>query len=1452
MKKLFIAGILACAMMMSFIPAYAAEESGVLVSEGFNSLATYSRDSFGKLTVSGSEAKIVEEKDKDKSLFVSDSSGSSKLVSTKVDNSKLGNDFVFSVELKRDKNGGALTAAIGMSTSSAFYPALTVEDNSLRLTDGKKIGSVNAHSYTKLDMVYNIKDKKLTVYINGNIAVKDWLFYDMGSSFSGAYISSPSNGGGFYLDNFKVYTGRELKDIAVEPYSSKRTDDVYIDDDPSDYTYFRSDSCATLAKKYFNYSAVPKTGKITEERLDYKNPDRGEDIVLQKIDTNDVYIDISINKHAQWESAKTYKHFYVATKVWIENSDMKLNLCTLRDKTQSGQPLSYLVKTEGTTLVAGTKRFTNVLKIQDWVSFEFYLDMEQSNADIYADGVCLARDVSFNSGTKLLSLVRMGFQGGDGTGILRLRDVEVTGLVKKPVDGNIERTSVYADTSSIEEYLSDKIGFHHYSEIIYKDGKKLPFAKNTVYDGEFYASAEDMKTAFGTELGYDAETKSILVGGNKVSLSAGVREAEDGSILYPSKEICEKVLKKYVVDDGYGMVLFSDEQMFWNPEEDIPHFMQEYESGHFTRLSPLQHMNAFLTFERPSAKEIETAFNKKTDNGQMHPRLMGTKEDFDRIKQEAKTDAELSGLIAQLVNQADAIIPKQPVYYYYNDSYRTWNMAFQFMRQMEQLGLAYQLTGDKKYLDRAWLDIESVCSFPDLNEAHVIDCGMYLTGMAFAYDWLYHGLSKEQRDIMVKATMSMGIEVMDRAFYMGLPSAAVGSLTVDTMQQSSYFTKWRSNYVPYTVVGLIGSALAFAEHNPGICFDLIEKSLRATEYAMFGLVPDGAWIEGVDYWEVTVGNICRYMSFMEKSLGTNYNLWKAQGFKDSARAKAAEESFHGSVAHSDSQQNNGSVTSYAYPWYAKNLGQNDLAALRQLYLKDVYGKYGLVAPTVLGLDILYYTKADMSDAQSFPKVQVFRGLESFSVRENYGDPKTFYFFSQAGQAFHYHGHNDCGSFAFEMDDVRWAMDLGKDSYDLHSGDRYYQIYRKRTEGHNTLTINNGDFWNQKEDAYCAVSRYEEGEGGAYGVYDMTSLYRDVNNVTRGFYIDENYSTLTVRDEIDVMAESEVWWFMHTMADIEILDKNTALLSMDGKNLTLQLKTDCPEYELSVMNAVPLDSAPAIMVNGKTNDPNNGIRKVAIRMKGKGAWNLTVRMSTNGGGVVNETPISEWKAPAKSETNKTDFGYSLYVNGKKVNNASVIPVLRAEEIPSFSIVPNDPSINVIIENDPKELGKKVAAKLVTADGSKSQHIRIAYSSSSESVLEFFERFVPVAATASEEPEPANNAMNLTDKNRATRWTGKSEDCFAVLDYGGQVAFDAVSAAFWKGNTRKYSFELYYSNDGTNFEKIGKFTSSGTSEDYELYWLDEPVTARYIKVVNKGNTANKYCNPTEILLLKYKGE
>lgn len=1443
MKKSIISSLLCLVMLMQLVPvsfANGAENEGVIINEGFNNLVTNARGNTGVIKIDGTDGKVVEYGKSNKALMVNDSPASVKMVSAPVVSSELGNNFVYSFDLRKNPASKYVTVNIGFANGNTKYPALRIQDNTVFFEDGRRIGGVSSSDFTSFALIYNRANKVISVYINGEKKLNEWRFYNMGSTHNKIYFESPANGGSFYLDNILVYQGEKIREIPAKAYKDGKVEDVYVDEDPSDFTYFRSDSAYTPGKVYPNYAAYPKTGKITAERLDYRNANRGKDIVFEKLTSDDVYIDISIQKPVQWESNRIYKYFYFSADVSISSEELDCNFFVIRDREASGMPMSYLLKSDGTTLISNRgNSYPNKLKVGQYVTLETYLDLDSGLADIYVDGELLEANVNYNSSIKKLGMVRFGTQGSaSGLGTLRIRNVEVTGLVKKPQDAIIERTSVYGDTSSIEVYLKDKISFQHFAEIIYKNGEKTPLTTPGKYEnGEYYLMPEDVNTAFGIKA--QVSDGKLILDGKSIDLGA---EIKNGMI--PVKALANNVLKKYVLDDGYGMILTSDEPMFWDLDAEIPHFMQEYVVGYFTRPSILQQMNAFLTFERPTAKEIQKAFNEHTDNGKMHPRLMGTKEDFDKVLKDAETDPTLKSIIDQVIKQAEAIIPKAPVVYKHNDDYRLWEVSFQYMRQMEVLSLAYQLTKDQKYADRAWLDIKNVCSFPDFNEAHAIDCGMIMTGMAFSYDWLYHALTKQQRAIMEEATLRMGIGVMDRAFYMGLPSGAIYSATATSMQQTSYFTKWRSNYVPYITVGLVGSALAFAEHDPELCFDLIEKSMRANEYAMFGLVPDGAWIEGVDYWEVTVGNLCRQMAFMETSLGTNYNLWKAQGFRESARAKASEESFLGSVAHSDATQNGGGVTSYAFPWYAKMLGQNDLAAIRQLFLSGKYVKYGMSAPQAFGLDVLYYTKVNEEDVKNFPTVQHYDGLESFSVRENYEDPSTFFFFSQAGQAFHYHGHNDCGSFVFDMDGVRWSNDLGKDSYDLHKNGLYYTIYRKRTEGHNTLTINNNDGWNQMADKYSALVKHAEGEGGAYGVYDMSELYRDVNSVMRGFYIDDNFRTVTVRDEIDVKKESEIYWFMHTKAEIEIIDEKTALLMQNGKTLSLQLETDCPKFELSVMEPKMM---PGTTTQGGQN-ANEGFKKVAIKLNGNGKMNLTVRMSTDGLGKINTTPIDKWTAPKKTETVKPDLSYKLYVSGKLMDENTVIPLVDPGVIPEFEIVPNNPEMKINIKEDLKQVGTKIAFTIENADGTISQPARITYKKATKSLLHFFDSRVPLKATVTDVTEAANHEGNLLDNDITTRWTGKQADSTAILDYGEEFEFDTLSLGFWKGDTRKYSFTISISNDGENFTEIGSFTSSGDSDDYELYKLGNNYKARYVKFVNGGNTANKYANPTEILLLK----
>lgn len=110
---------------------------------------------------------------------------------------------------------------------------------------------------------------------------------------------------------------------------------------------------------------------------------------------------------------------------------------------------------------------------------------------------------------------------------------------------------------------------------------------------------------------------------------------------------------------------------------------------------------------------------------------------------------------------------------------------------------------------------------------------------------------------------------------------------------------------------------------------------------------------------------------------------------------------------------------------------------------------------------------------------------------------------------------------------------------------------------------------------------------------------------------------------------------------------------------------------------------------------------------------------------------------------------------------------------------------------------------------------------------------LSAVASATPEPENVAANTIDDDMGSKWAGKL-DGELVFDLGEEKTLGFITFAFMSGNTRKQNFILELSNDGTNYIKVFEGSSSGKKDSNEAFDL-EGRTARYIKFINKGNSA-----------------
>jgi hypothetical protein len=156
---------------------------------------------------------------------------------------------------------------------------------------------------------------------------------------------------------------------------------------------------------------------------------------------------------------------------------------------------------------------------------------------------------------------------------------------------------------------------------------------------------------------------------------------------------------------------------------------------------------------------------------------------------------------------------------------------------------------------------------------------------------------------------------------------------------------------------------------------------------------------------------------------------------------------------------------------------------------------------------------------------------------------------------------DIGSFIMEANGERWAMDFGMQDYnslesagvDLWNSSQTsqrWEVFRYNNFVHNTLTVNNQL---QNVSGYAPITSWSEEPSMRNAITDLTSVYKGyLQKARRGIaIIDDQY--VTVRDEIETPAsETVVRWNLLTSAEVSITGNNTAVLTKNGKKLTIKV------------------------------------------------------------------------------------------------------------------------------------------------------------------------------------------------------------------------------------------------------------------------------------------------------------
>jgi len=555
-----------------------------------------------------------------------------------------------------------------------------------------------------------------------------------------------------------------------------------------------------------------------------------------------------------------------------------------------------------------------------------------------------------------------------------------------------------------------------------------------------------------------------------------------------------------------------------------------------------------------------------------HPRLILDADALRRVKELIRTDEMAGRLFERVKSDAENILTQPPSKYKIPDGKRLLSVSRRVKERIRTMGLVYMIERDTRYRDRIWDELEAAAGFKDWNPSHFLDTAEMTHAFGIAYDWLYDQWTEKQRRVIREAIETYGLRPAMKVYRSG--------------------KGWPKNVNNWNQVcnGGIGiGALAIADEKPDLAAEILSEAIHSLPRAMRHYAPDGGGTEGVTYWDYGSRYNILFLSALETALGTDFGLSGVEGFELSGTYQmymsgADRLSFNFADC---SLRRMGTAQHF---WMGRKFNRPEFSWFRHTALRDSADRGG-------ALDLMWYDTAGRDfDATSLPLDKYFRGAESVSMRSSWNDPNALVLGIQAGDTSNLGGHRhlDLGTFILEAQGQRWAIDSGveHETYMRHiHGNPKWAYYRVRAEGHNTLVINPDDGPDQNPKAIATIIDFESTPDGATAVVDLTDAYDGrARHVVRTFSMIDR-ARVTVTDEVKAGKPADLWWFMHTEAEVDIdADGKRAVLRKGGKEFSARI-VEPREARFSVMKAKPMAGSP----DPKPQEDNRGRRKLVIHL-----------------------------------------------------------------------------------------------------------------------------------------------------------------------------------------------------------------------------------------------------------------
>jgi hypothetical protein len=575
-----------------------------------------------------------------------------------------------------------------------------------------------------------------------------------------------------------------------------------------------------------------------------------------------------------------------------------------------------------------------------------------------------------------------------------------------------------------------------------------------------------------------------------------------------------------------------------------------------------------------------------------HPRLFANADQWQalraRIAAPSAADPVSTRLFALIRARAEAVLKLPPVKITARSRGALAGTILEPAREIQRrvllLAATARLTDDARFRDRALAELRLLTALPDWNPAVFLDTAEATLAVAVGYDWLYDTLSSAERDTLATALIEKGLRA--------------------SFDSPAKFLSWvhgTNNWNQVCHGALVIGALAVADREPALAQRTVQRGVDELHSSAAAYAPDGVYPEGPMYWAYGTTFHVAMLAALESALGDRCGLDEFPGFlatPDYLNQVTAPGS--DTFNYADSSAHRGFEP--ALFWFARRLRQP--AAIR--WELDYLGKLAAAAKLSSGSDArsrhlplaLLWWDPGLAALPAAPPPLHWKGEGSVPIavhRSAWSDPRAVYVAIKGGKPAVSHGHMDVGSFIFEADGVRWAVDAGSQSYttaykagidstlwSFQQDSPRWTIFRLGPEGHNLLRFDGAP---QRVTAFAPITRFAATGPTPHTQLDLTAVSGDrVTSARRGVMLLPDRRVL-FQDEWTTAARATTasWQWLTTAAVTP--EPHGALLTQNRATLCLRI-LEPADATLTVEDTARLLQA--------HDEPTPGLRRIVIR------------------------------------------------------------------------------------------------------------------------------------------------------------------------------------------------------------------------------------------------------------------